>query len=532
MGVRRRSETDSIRVLVVDDQESIREALVEMLDDFAYDVAMAEDGEEAIVLYNEFGPDIILLDMNMPRMDGLGVIKYLREVEEDSDVLITMLTSNRSPENKLQAFGAGANDFLYKPFDRAELLARVGVGARQVRLNRRLRQAFDTIDDELVMVAELQERLLPKVESVPVSWPGMSGVRVQSLYRPSGRASGDYFDFFPVGDGVLRAVVADVSGHGARAAFLMGIVRTLFRVSKSHFMGLEETFQLINTHLCGIIGEEEDFATVLAVDLDFERGELRYINAGHCPGVLSSESGVDDLPPTGTVLGFFEMPYQEHRLKLPAGGGLFMYTDGFYDWQRSGGGLFDYDSFRELAVRVVEDGGDFPDRLMSALRIEDGSEPAFRDDVTALWIAFGAQDGACYSCQARVGEARALVRRAIADLAKQIDGKNVLYDLDLALTEAVANVVEHAYPEGQPGDVDVEVRVIPGRSVSMEVRDSGPGFDPTGRDVNPPGPEAVSGRGLYIISQLAETLDVVRRDGMNIVSFTKNIEKEAWKTCG
>ncbi|MBU1003580.1 MAG: SpoIIE family protein phosphatase [Proteobacteria bacterium] len=527
----KRYETDSIRVLVVDDQEALREALREMLEDFAYEVDTAEDGEQAIVRYNEFRPNIILLDMNMPRMDGLAVIKYLREVEEDSDVLITMLTSDRSPQNKLQAFGAGANDFLYKPFDRAELLARVGVGARQVRLNRRLRQAFETIDDELVMVAELQGRLLPGVELVPVSWPGMSDVRLKSLYHPSGRASGDYFDFFPVGEGVLRVVVADVSGHGARAAFLMGIVRTLFRVSQSHYMGLADAFQLINTHLCGIIGEEDDFATVLAVDLDFGHGELRYINAGHCPGMLSSDSGVDDLLPTGTVLGFFEAPYQERRLKLPPRGGLFMYTDGFYDWQRSGGGLFDYDSFRELAARVVAEHGELPDSLMDSMCAENGGAPAFRDDVTALWIAFASPLESSYHCLAEAVAARAMVRGAVGDLAGLIADKDVLYDLDLAMTEAVVNVVEHAYPEGQPGDVEVRVRVDVGRSVSVEVADGGPGFDPTGRDLCPPGPREESGRGVYILSQLVDALDVIRRDGKNVVSFIKNIEKGAWIIC-
>jgi len=530
--VRRTSETDSIRVLVVDDQPSIREALVAMLRDFAYEVAFAGDGEEGIALYSEFEPDIILLDMNMPRLDGIGVIKYLRGVLGDSDVLITMLTSDHSPENKLQAFGAGANDFLYKPFDRAELLARVGVGARQVRLNRRLRQAFETIDGELVMVAELQGRLLPGVGEATVAFPGLSEARVKSLYRPSGRASGDYFDFFKVGPGVLRAVVADVSGHGARAAFLMGIVRTLFRISQSDYMGLARTLALINAHLCGIIGEEEDFVTVLAVDLDFSKRSLTWVNAGHCPALLSLGGELIELGPTGTVLGFFETPFEERRRDLPGQGGLFLYTDGFYDWRRAdGAGLFDYDAFKALASGCVARGGALPARLMEALTAEDGGEPAFRDDVTGLWIEFGDPAGFSYACPAEAAQARDMVRRAVADLALWVDDAEALYELDLAITEAVANVVEHAYPEDAPGEVRVRIQLHPCQGVRVEVEDDGPGFDPAGRDVAPPGPRAESGRGVYIISQLARTLEVARRDGKNVVSFDKNIEKKAWKTC-
>lgn len=530
--MRLRSETDSIRVLVVDDTPSIRQSLAEMLEDFAYEVDIAVDGEEAIARYDEFEPDIILLDMNMPRMDGLGVIKYLRGVQGDADVLITMLTSDHSPENKLQAFGAGANDFLYKPFDRAELLARVGVGARQVRLNRRLRQAFATIDDELVMVADLQERLLPDGEAVQLSCPGLAGVRVKSLYRPSGRASGDYFDFFPVGRGVLRAVVADVSGHGARAAFLMGVVRTLFRVTQTNYMSLEQTFTLINTHLCGIIGPEEDFATVLAADLDFGRGELTWINAGHCPALLGTEDGVAELAPTGTVLGFFEIPFEQRRMALPPGGGVFLYTDGFYDWKRAdGGGLFDYDDFREVAAGCITAGTDLPGGLMFELARAEGAEPAFRDDVTALWIDFPGPVIFEAEATATATAARNLARQAVGRLSGLIENADVLYDLDLALTEAVSNVVEHAYPPDAPGPVQIRMMADRGRSVSMEVRDEGPGFDPRGRSAAPPGPEAESGRGVYIISQLAETWSVTREDGKTVVRFGKNIEKKAWKTC-
>ncbi|WP_461208792.1 ATP-binding SpoIIE family protein phosphatase [Desulfocurvus sp. DL9XJH121] len=527
--MQRRRESEPIRVLVVDDEESIRESLREMLMDFAYDVACASDGREAIAAYEAYGPDIVLLDMNMPRMGGLGVIRHLREVVGDADVLITMLTSDRSPENKLSAFGAGANDFLYKPFDRAELLARVGVGARQVRLNNRLRRALDSMDRELALVAELQAKLLPEAESRPVSWPHMPGVRVQSVYRPSGRASGDYFDYFPVREGVLRAVVADVSGHGARAAFLMSIVRTLFRVTRSHFMGLEETFRLINGHLCDIIRAEEDFVTALAVDLDFRRGHMNYINAGHCPGLLKRGCEVAELGPTGTVLGFFETVYAQRTLDLSEDGGLFMYTDGFYDWKSARGGLFGFDRFRELADAALCGDGDVPGRLMDDLRREEGGEPAFRDDVTALWIAFGGSLE--YSCRsvAACGKVRALAGRAMAGIRARIADPEVLYDLELAVTEALSNVARHAYPEGGEGEMEARVRMEPGRSVRVEVRDRGRGFDLPRGELRAPDPAEECGRGVFILSRVADRFSVEREDGATVVRFEKDIGKEAWK---
>lgn len=527
--VQRRKESDPIRVLVVDDAPSQRESLREMLEDFAYDVAVAPGGREALDLYCGFGPDIVLLDMNMPGMDGLEVIRRLREVEGDADVLITMLTSNRSPQSKLRAFGAGANDFLYKPFDRAELLARVGVGARQVRLNNRLRRAFETIDRELALVADLQARLLPGDESG--AWAHMPGVRVKSVYRPSGRASGDYYDFFPVREGVLRAVVADVSGHGARAAFLMSIVRTLFRVSRTHYMGLEETFALINGHLCDIIREEEDFATVLAVDLDFGRGRLEYVNAGHCPGLLCLGGEVVELPPTGTVLGFFDTGCEGRGLDFSGSGGLFLYTDGFYDWKGPGGDLFDYDAFTSLAREEISGGGDFPERLLGALRTRAGGPPPFRDDVTALWIAFGGPLEYAFTCRVAPGGVRGVARRAMEGLLEWVGDREALYDLDLAVTEAVSNVVRHAYPGGGGGEVRVRVLVEPGSGVVVEIADRGGGFEVGDGRPPVPGPLAESGRGVFILSRLADRLSVRREDGWNVVRFEKDMGRAAWKGC-
>lgn len=529
----RRDEGEHIRVLVVDDERSIRLALRDMLLDFAYDVQTASDGREAVAAYHDFEPDIVLLDMNMPRMGGLDVIRHLREAEGDADVLITMLTSDRSPRNKLEAFGAGANDFLYKPFDRAELLARVAVAARQVRLTSRLRRAYEAMDDELAEVAELQDKLLPAAEPGPVSWPGMPGIMVRSLYNPSGRASGDYYDYFPLGGGMLRVVVADVSGHGARAAFLMGMVRSLFHVSVAQGMDLAETVQLVNRQLCDIIREEEDFVTLFTADIDVAGRRLEYVSAGHCPGLLHDGDAVRHLPPTATVLGFFEMDFPASRVDLPRDWSLFLFTDGFYDWRLGGERLFGFDEFAALAgeLLVRERSGGFPESLMEALATIGDGPPAFRDDLTALWIRHRGADGRTWCTPARAAEGRAAVKEIMREVDKHVVDPDVRYELDLALTEAVANAVEHAYPDGG-GEVEIELCVEPGRRIGFRVADRGPGFAPgLLRPEAPPPPEAEHGRGLFILARIMDGVDVSRDDaGRNVVACHKRIGREAWKS--
>lgn len=151
---------DPVTVLVVDDSRTMRNLLERLLLDFSYTVKLAEDGEQALEVYAQAAPDIVLLDMNMPRKDGLEVIQTIRGEHGDQETLIIMITSIESQGLKLSAFSAGVNDFLHKPFDRAELLARVAAAARQVRLNRSLRRAAETIAGEMDLVASLLDQHL------------------------------------------------------------------------------------------------------------------------------------------------------------------------------------------------------------------------------------------------------------------------------------------------------------------------------------------------------------------------------------
>lgn len=535
---------DPVTILVVDDSRTMRNHLERLLADVSYRVIQAEDGEEALEVYAKFSPDILLLDMNMPRLDGLGVISAIRGEHGDQETLIIMVTSIESQGLKLSAFSAGVNDFLNKPFDRAELLARVAAAARQVRLNRSLRQAAETIAAEMDLVASLQTRLLP---SGP---PDIPGIAVQSVYRPSGRASGDYFDHFPIADGVLRVVVADVSGHGARAAFLMGIVRTLVHLGRSHSLRLTDTLALINTHLMDILGNEPDFVSVLAADIDVKRGRLTYVNAGHPPGMLRAGGETQALSPTSPVLGFFNLSFEPRVLDLPPGAGLFLFTDGFYDWEMAPGELMDLDAFWDLAAGV-EANEDFLGEVLALVEWKKLSHGKFRDDVSALWIQVAPgmaprreapAPAACADeadpvreyrlrCRAMAPAARRLARAALALVGDHVNGETVLYDLDLALTEACANVVEHAYPPGQPGDLEILLRLVRGEDVQVEVRDFGPGFSLDAKVPGAPAQDAESGRGVYIISRLMDEM-AVRRDGeANVVGFTKRIGKDAWKAC-
>jgi len=372
-----------LKLLLVDDSLLIRQTLRIILHDL-YEIQAAVDGQDGIENYLAGHPDIIILDMNMPKKSGLEVIEHIRVACRDQDTYILMLTSEETSDSKSAALNAGANDYLTKPFNKVELLARVGVADRQVRLTRKLRLAYATIRGEIDMVAQLQRSLLPSGDR------SVSGVTVASFYQPSGLASGDYFDYFQGGDGRVRVILADVSGHGARAAFVMAMVRSLFRTTATHYLDLAETLTLINRQLLDILGRDSDFVSIFAADIKREDASMEYINAGHCPALLHSGGRIDEIDATTTVLGFFDLDFKVERVRLEPGAGLFLFTDGWYEWDTAPGEMYGIERFIQAAKDLMQGGGFCFEALFSALSAaidaNARAKPEFRDDVSALFV--------------------------------------------------------------------------------------------------------------------------------------------------
>ncbi|MFZ5427962.1 MAG: SpoIIE family protein phosphatase [Thermodesulfobacteriota bacterium] len=510
---------EDIRVLVVDDSKTVLRLLTYILGQ-QYVLHAAEDGQEAIESHASFRPDIIILDMNMPVKSGLEVMQHIRGTAQDHDVQIIVLTAQDTKALKAKAFAAGANDFLGKPFDREELLARVGAAARQVSLTRRLRQAYERISREIDLVAGLQKRLLPDCS------PVLGETMVECFYRPSGRASGDYYDFFTLPDGSIRVVMADVSGHGARAAFLMAVVRTLVRVSQTHYLSLPETFSLASHHLLSSIGEEPDFVTLVAADIDADAQTITYVNAGHCPPLLASGGSMVWLEPTCSVLGFFDQRFDPRTVSFEKPAGLFLYTDGWYEWRGLEREIYGLENFKELAERLVST-GDFSLTMVLENLCGERAGPVFSDDVTGLWVSVGSPRTKVFTAVSAPQASRALAKDAVAAAAGFVADADTLHDLDIILTEACANVSRHAYGGGT-GPMEVRLKVNRGQSLELEVVDWGKGFGEKISFENA-APDSECGRGMFIICKLSDSCEVKRRGRENVLRIIKEIRKDLWK---
>ena len=369
------------RVLVVDDSKTMRRLILLALQD-AFELMEAIDGVDALEKYPGFRPHIILLDMEMPRMGGLDVIKQLREGLQDTDTFIIVLSGLGENHLKAEALNMGANDYLTKPFHPEELKARVNVAGRQVLLNHELRRAYIRISDEIALVASLQNQLLPNKDFTT------DGLEIRSLYRPSGQASGDYYDYFPMEDGCIRLVLADIAGKGARAAFLMAIIQAFFRLGRRDNHSLEKTMALINDHLMEISPSGSDFATVFAGDIDLEKGVLTYLNAGHCPGLLIDPNGTAQLLEAQVYpLGLLALEnVKADIVSFEVGARLFLYTDGMFEWELDQSTMLSLGAFLVQAKLAAAAGEDFLAILTGKLTDLAGATPKYQDDQTALWI--------------------------------------------------------------------------------------------------------------------------------------------------
>ncbi|MFP4258229.1 MAG: SpoIIE family protein phosphatase [Desulfovermiculus sp.] len=368
------------KILIVDDSPGVCDLLSEFLES-TYHVETAKDGHQALTTYMSYEPDIILLDMHMPGMGGLDVISHLRQEWQDQEVYILVITGETSFQLKKDSLELGANDYLIRPYHSEELLARVKVAERQINLRKKLKSAYQKIEREIDMLGEIQSRLLPAPH------PPLPNVLIDTLFKPSGRASGDFFDYFSISENTVRVAVCDVSGHGARAAFLMGVVRTLIRLSEKTSLDLAQVVKLLNDSLVDIIGEESDFVSLFLADVNIETLTIAYINAGHCPGLITNGNGnVTALEANIPILGITSIAPEIQTHPLHAKSCLFLYTDGIYEWRTPDGTYFQQDQFLDLAKDLLQcNGTPFLTNLMQAMQSQASSIP-FRDDVTALYL--------------------------------------------------------------------------------------------------------------------------------------------------
>jgi len=338
------------KILVVDDKEANVQLLEGMLRVAGYTcVASTTDPNEVCELYRQNRYSLILLDLQMPGMDGFQVMQGLKEIEGDDYLPVLVITAQ--PDHKLRALEAGAKDFVSKPFDLAELRARVHniLEVRLLHLRaknhsmvlektvRELEASREVIrlktleehkksEQELLLAQETQQSLLPRC------LPQFENFRIHAFNHPTRYVGGDFYDFLQLSSGEWMGVLADVSGKGMSAALLSSMV--LGALSMEFHSGTEpqEVLNRVNRLLCEK-SLPHQFVTLFLFLLNAD-GCGQFISAGHNPSYLfrSATGKIERLVSDLFVLGMFDSSsYQSCPLHLREGDILVVYSDGLTD---------------------------------------------------------------------------------------------------------------------------------------------------------------------------------------------------------
>jgi sigma-B regulation protein RsbU (phosphoserine phosphatase) len=335
------------RILVVDDEIDISTILTLALRRAGYEVTTAADGLEAIAEIHRQTPDLILLDVMMPRADGLETLRRIREHGPSAHVPVIMLTARAALADKMHGFERGADDYVAKPFEPAEVLARVRVLLRRSADTRVVSPLLSVLGDwftaervaqlgrDLEAAREIQERLLPPVPA------RVAGLEAGAMLRSSTVVGGDFFDIIPMGDRIGVAV-GDVSGKGIPAALLMVMVRTLLREIARTLGEPAPVLAALNRSLCRDMPPSMFVTLVLAVLDEAAPGRVVLASGGHPDPLIVRAAGAGAVAglgdAAGTVLGVFDDSLFRHTtLELGRGDALVLLTDGILEAQEESG---------------------------------------------------------------------------------------------------------------------------------------------------------------------------------------------------
>ncbi len=376
------------------------------------------------------------------------------------------------------------------------------------------------IEDELAIASTIQQALLPSGKLNP----SIHSIDIKGLQIPAKFVGGDLYDYY-VRDNKLLFCVGDVSGKGVPAALLMTISHSLFRTVSAREDHPEQIMETLNS---SISDNNPDimFITMFLGVMDLSTGTIRYCNAGHNPPIVIRNGQAELLSTEPSLLLGVEMNarYTANELTLTSGDTLFLYTDGLTEAENIRKELFgERRALETAAISGALTASEQMERMHQAVHtFVDGAEQS--DDLTMLVIRFMGNDNTlCMSND--IEELNKLEPFLNGIFERENLDMSMLPQIDLALEEAVTNIIMYAYPEGEKGTAELTVEVADGQ-ISATLIDSGTPFNPLQQqeanlDVSLE-ERKIGGLGIHLIKEIMDVVEYAYEDGRNVLKMKKN----------
>ena len=352
-----------------------------------YEFFFAHNGVEALqMLLSHPDIDIVLSDINMPEMDGLTLLKKIKD-RNNPALKVIMVSAYGEMSNIREAMNNGAFDFATKPIDLDDLQRTIDKAEKEIEFVKQTQREHGQLVDikaDLSLASEVQLAILPR------KFPPFSDltpeIDIHATMRPAKDVGGDFYDFFRIDESHIGFAVADVSGKGVPAALFMTMSHTLLRFTGSRCLDPVRTAMETN----GMLSRESFdsmFVTVFYGIYDTQTGDITYVNAGHNPPcVLHADGRVSVLPVSDNIcMGVLEdFAYTAHTLRLEHGDTLVAYTDGVTEAFDTAGTAYGDARFGTLLASLRgKTAKDITDGVNASVAcFADGAEQS--DDITVL----------------------------------------------------------------------------------------------------------------------------------------------------
>ncbi len=348
------------KILLVDDNPTNLQVLFQTLEGRDYNLLVAKNGEMALSIARKALPNLILLDIMMPGIDGYEVCRQLKADPTTQEIPVIFLSALGDTKDKVQGLAIGAVDYVTKPFQPDEVIARVNTHLTIYRLKREVQEQRDELERELRIVADEQRKLLPD------KLPHIDGLNLAVHYETSRYAGGDYYDIIKLPANQWGFMMADAAGHSTRAAVLVAMTCTLLRSYPEAPTDPAKAMNRINEHLCDLA--HNTFITALYAVYDANTRTLRMARAGHPPPLLfrPEDGKAVELPCKG-VWPMAVDPYDEVPLvetTLQPGDRLMLYTDGITEACSPEG---EYYEIERLCEQFSQKNDDDPQKIIAAI---------------------------------------------------------------------------------------------------------------------------------------------------------------------
>jgi sigma-B regulation protein RsbU (phosphoserine phosphatase) len=529
---------EKMKILVVDDERLNINVLVELLKP-NYKMMAAINGQQAIKAANSASPpDLILLDIMMPEMDGYEVCAQLKSDPNTKDIPIIFVTAMGKEESETKGLDLGAADYLPKPISPAIVEARVRTQLALKKNHEELKNAYRLIETQKKrMQTELDVGRDIQLAMVPKIFPSNAVFDIHARLEPAREVGGDFYDVFSIDEEHICLCVGDVSGKGVPAALFMAMAKTLI---KSRATTDSSTASIV-THVNDELSIDNDgclFVTLYVCILNTQTGVLLTTNAGHNPPLIRTATGEIkalkrlDGP---VVAALEEFAYKEGTFQLNNGDSLLMFTDGVTEADTEDGQFFGDPRLEKLfAERTTGKAEDFVAEIFNQVHQFEG-ENRQADDITVLVMDyFGTEDSDTEtSIELKLINELSEIESITDSLMSFTNGHNIPSRITgticMGLDDLLTNVISYAYNDDKQHEINVKISLID-KSIVTVISDDGMPFNPF-QQVSPDVKASIEereigGLGVHLVKKMFDKVSYHRNIDKNVVTLIKLMNQD------